>query len=51
MADTDERGAYEKFSQLLTRLVRVPKREIDEQEEKYQTEREAQKQHPARKRA
>jgi hypothetical protein len=28
-------GAFERFEAFLTRLVRVPKREIDEQEAKY----------------
>lgn len=44
--------AHDKFSDLLKRLVRVPKREIDEQEEQYQREREEQKRRqPTRKRA
>ncbi|MEO5897121.1 MAG: hypothetical protein ABIS06_15635 [Vicinamibacterales bacterium] len=43
---TESRSA---FKSLLTRLVRVPKSEIDAQEVKYQKEREALKHQPAKK--
>lgn len=39
------------FQVLLQKLVRVPKREIDEQEAKYQQQRERERATPKRKRA
>lgn len=48
---SEDHDAYGRFRSLLDRLVRVPKREIDQQEAKYQQEREQERQHPTRKRA
>jgi len=44
-------GAFERFEAFLTKIVRVPKREIDEQEAKYQHERERERTASKRKRA
>ena len=40
MHEMHDRGPTDAFTGLLKRLVRVPKREIDEQEEKYRETRE-----------